>query len=138
MTLSAEDINIDIEDNSLLANDEVGDRSSMSLTFGDITASDNTIGGDDGVSLDIVNNDDEGDLTFDNGDSLNILSIEIGDVTLSSVSDDASLTIDDNDGIYGGADAFGSELAGVLGVQVDVGNVNLTAGSDGEASSRDH
>ena len=45
MTLSAEDINIDIEDNSLLANDEVGDRSSMSLTFGDITASDNTIGG---------------------------------------------------------------------------------------------
>ncbi len=94
MTLSAEDINIDIEDNSLLANDEVGDRSSMSLTFGDITASDNTIGGDDGVSLDIVNNDDEGDLTFDNGDSLNILSIEIGDVTLSSVSDDASLSIE--------------------------------------------
>ena len=134
MTLSAEDISIDIEDNSLLKNDEVGDRSSMSLTFGDITASDNTIGGDDGVSLDIVNNDDEGDLTFDNGDSLNILSIEIGDVTLSSVSDDASLTIDDNDGIYGGADAFGSELAGVLGVQVDVGNVNLTAGSDDEAS----
>ena len=88
------------------------------------------------MSLDIVNNDDEGDLTFDNGDSLNILSIEIGDVTLSSVSDDASLTIDDNDGIYGGADAFGSELAGVLGVQVDVGNVNLTAGSDGEAVSR--
>ncbi len=40
----------------------------------------------------------------------------------------------DNDGIYGGADAFGSELAGVLGVQVDVGNVNLTAGSDDEAS----
>jgi len=134
MTLSAEDINIDIEDNSLLANDEVGDRSSMSLTFGDITASDNTIGGTSGVSLDIDDNDDEGDLTFDNGDSLNILSIEIGDVTLSSVSDDASLTIEDNDGIYGGADAFGSELAGVLGVQVDVGNVNLTAGSDGQAS----
>ena len=94
MTLSAEDINIDIEDNSLLANDEVGDRSSMSLTFGDITASDNTIGGTDGVSLDIDDNDDEGDLTFDNGDSLNILSIEIGDVTLSSVSDDASLSIE--------------------------------------------